>query len=138
MAVVMPHVCSGLPPPHSVYNTHPPTHQSPLIIQQASRDVSALQELMVPANYKLKVPEEYSKLPQLQVCTECMHGWRDGWADGCMDAWREGMYELTGGWRSKERINCFVRPPLCSAPPSDGNTRARSQTHVNRAAPRWR
>lgn len=65
IAVVMPHACSGWPRPFRPEHSH--THAS--ITQQASRDVSALQELMVPANYKVKVPEEYSKLPQLQVCT---------------------------------------------------------------------
>ncbi len=35
--------------------------------RQASRYVSQLEEAMVPAGYKLKVPEEYSNLPQLQV-----------------------------------------------------------------------
>jgi hypothetical protein len=29
--------------------------------------LSRVQELMVPADYRVEVPEEYSKLPQLQV-----------------------------------------------------------------------
>lgn len=33
---------------------------------QASRSVSELQELMVPAGYRVKVPQEYNNLPQLQ------------------------------------------------------------------------
>lgn len=35
--------------------------------KQASRYVSELEEMMVPADYRVKVPEEYSNLPQLQV-----------------------------------------------------------------------
>lgn len=41
--------------------------------RQASRYVSQLQELMVPAGYKVKVPDEYKNLPQLEVRPPFQH-----------------------------------------------------------------
>ena len=28
----------------------------------------------------------------------CMHGWMDGWMDGCMHAWMDGWHALMDGW----------------------------------------